>query len=439
MKYFLFVFLLFIVSSSTSEPIIDVSKPFDADRVEQLLLRYFLLMTNFSDAPNASEAIRAQDQIIPLFENPRNPQHCDLFFNEEKTLGTLTYLRTISEDYSNDIQVEYSALKVTGCTIIEEGITYAIATATKTLSYKGQTKKVSLVIFINEINGSYKINSVLSPEDSNNAISKCNLQVRLDKALELELFEDFKSIADEAFVDGNYFNASSNYKKALFYQDNAECRTRLAKCAEKLDSKALKDQAQRYFSEKKFIQARNTYLEITRKYPQETSGINQKIKECDENIQLQKFEDLKAQGDKYLNMGYLTKAKEMYSSALLIRSSADLLSKIKQCDVRTEQHIHDELVRAYKLIEQNTKKSYSEAMLIYTRYEGSGKLDAQNYFVMARLLDRNYDSVRRDLGYSSRQTHYLAKEYCQKAMAMGHGPAKEMWLNHFNSKSRQGK
>lgn len=436
MKSLVLFCLLFFFAPSKQSGFENVK--FDPKELELFISEYTLQITNFSDCPNTQDIVSREIAILELFESPNAHQFSDLFDNPYKDPEIRTYLREISRQYDHRLRVEFYDIEIKDCEVNHDGTLNAIVTMGKRLEFEEKSKDVQLVMGIVKRNGQLKVSWIRSPADYP-AKKSCPLDLNNKDDLEAEMFNDFKSIASEAYLNEDYFTAKEYYERALYYQDDAESKRMLNKSEQKLTGLRLKEQADRLYNKQDYESARISYGTLASKYPEFKSYAKSKGLECRMKMREQHYQDLVSQGNRLYSIGYYTKAKEQYSKAAEIKGTMEISRLIEKCNQRNEKAIVAELKHAFGLIEENTKRSYAEAMEIYTRYEGSGKLTAQNYYIMARLMDRNHEKVRKRLGYSTRQMHFLAKEYCLKAMKKGHSDAKLLWTEHFNEKSRIGK
>lgn len=533
---------IFMISSSFKASSPRVS--FDKQVVKRQISEFFSAFKTYANSKNKNQIASSHIKIDGLFEGSEFPHIDDLPNGDASDTKELQiYLNAISNEYNNQLKVNFSNLEILDCEETKSGIRFATASFTKETSYKGKVKTYQYVAKFNLNTSPPKINMILLAEESNKCSidtenkvltqlkenaeklfeasnfeeasaeyqkyldvefdmeilaekakcdSRINAQVfekkgddfadnkKFDEALEqytqaLSWYEESQVLpnkiefckveiekmkdpcyankdeyvlamnsAEESFSDRNYDYAKSQFEKALDLCDLKKkkyIQSKIASCKENIAIQKIKKQAEFAINKGNYAQAKSSYELLLKKYPNDIDAIR-RIQYCNNEIKRleieRKHKQLIVKGDAANSAQEYSQAIKYYNESMVYTSDTRQLSIVQR---KISQAKSNRIVTARREIERArnyiSSKKLPEAMAIYVKHENSGLLSANDYYLMARIMDMAYKNVRKKLGYSKRHCYIKARYYCISSMDRGNRKAQDMWSNHFNGRARR--
>ncbi len=420
------------------------------EEVKKLVDLYVETFINFAYSPNRRDADLYRLELGETFEGLNNLRCNDLpqdFMPADYLRNSVEfedYLTFITSFFYNKLKVSFGKPSISDCIDNNRGVQYVTVSISKTFRYKKQSRTVQNIWKVNISRTPPKINVIGFPDEFQNedcAIDNLGEKNEKPAANQMDYYAEFKDKGDFAFEMHNYVTAQLFYKKALFYRKNdTYLKTRLAESSNFISKIAYRKRADEFFSRKQFQNAKEYYQKALKITPDDSS-LQELIGKCHFQIREENYHYYINQADKSFDKQYFGKAQTLYARSLEYRPN-DSYARDKIIECRRLVRLSDrnaaktEIKRAKRLLATKGKKAFPEAFRIFDDFKDSDFLDADAYYLMARIMDGCYGNVKKKMRYDSRNCCTLARLYCLKSKQMGSEKAEEMWSEHFNKKSR---
>lgn len=322
----------------------------------------------------------------------------------------MTYLDNIDNDYENNIEVSYSDVQLLNCFETRNGFNCAIVSVKKSLKYKDNYKTETEFILINL--NSKKISEVVFPDFYTEKGGTCNSPVesnRKEKQIET------RREADRYFEQKNYSKAKELYTSIKEDFSDATVNSKIDECNKFLSLENYLKEADNAFTNKKYDAAKSLYLKILNEFPQaDKLPLNEKIKQCNQEINEQIYRRNIEYGDYYFQKGIYNQARSYYQLALQVKAGDQYATNRYNEAKKDDPNLALQEIRKAVDLAESGKKNYGKAFKIMSEYEQSNLLTTENYYFLTVMMFKRFESVRDEMNYSKKDCDNYLNIYVKK-------------------------
>jgi hypothetical protein len=421
---------LYLFTSIFSSPNIEENANIEK-KIDQAISNY-IVQLNFLFSANEEYFLRASDNILnaDLASINQSNDLKQFGFKEEDEMELHMYVQGYEEGFKNSITGEFredSKIIHTECPLITEtGQKYTLVSIDRELIKNKKTVRIAYVLFVNTTNyNNYFIEYSLTRNftylkfpDANNCKSKLN---EIDEAtIKTALFNQIKNEADAYFLEGNFFQAKEKYQKAeRIFPNNQDIVDGINNCSTFI----IEDQKtaiNKIIENQKYQQALNQLGKIKNKYLKQDTWFQNSINLCTKKINKINDANQLRKADASFNTYQTQKATLLYKT-LLSSAYVDqnyILNQLIKCKERDPNFVQNKLNIAFKRAVKS-KKNYLETFKTYTRYESTGLLSAKQYYFMCLMMINKHKIVAKPMGYTKNQAAILSRVYFYKCRDLG--------------------